>query len=108
MPMTHFTGLRIYLLGPLRIECDGTPLHLPRRKVESLLAYLLLHPEPHSRDQLATLLWGDSSDEQARHSLRTALATLRKALHPDLLLADREQVQLNPELPLWVDLTELL
>lgn len=105
--MIQTMGLRIYLLGPLRLERDGKALHLPRRKVESLLAYLLLHPERHPRDQLATLLWGDSSDEQARHSLRTALATLRKELAPDLLLADRDFVQLNPDFPCWVDLHEL-
>jgi predicted ATPase/DNA-binding SARP family transcriptional activator len=105
--MIQTTGLRIYLLGPLRLEREGKALHLPRRKVESLLAYLLLHPERHPRDQLATLLWGDSSDEQARHSLRTALATLRKELAPDLLLADRDFVQLNPDFPCWVDLRDL-
>lgn len=101
-------GLRIYLLGPLRIERDGAPLVLPRRKVELLLAYLLLHPEPQTRDHLATLFWGDSSDAQARHSLRTALATVRKAIAADLLLTDREQVQRNPDFPCWVDLHDLL
>lgn len=73
-PSVQSHGLRVYLLGPLRIERDGVRIHLPRRKVESLLAYLLLHPEQHGRDHLATLFWGDSADAQARHSLRTALA----------------------------------
>ena len=102
------TGLRIYLLGPMRIERDGAPLVLPRRKVELLLAYLLLHPEPQTRDHLATLFWGDSSDVQARHSLRTALATVRKEIAADLLLTNREQVQRNPNFPCWVDLHDLL
>lgn len=102
------TRLRVYLLGPLRIERDGAPLGLPRRKVELLLAYLLLHPEPQTRDHLATLFWGDSSDAQARHSLRTALATVRKEIAADLLLTDREQVQRNPHFPCWVDLHTLL
>src|SRR5262245_12046266 len=93
--MTQESGLCIYLLGPLRIERDSNPIHLPRRKVESLLAYLILHPEAHTRDQLATLFWGDSTDAQARHSLRTALATIRQELSPELLYTDREQVQLN-------------
>lgn len=100
--------MRIYLLGPLRIELAGQAIRLPRRKVGSLLAYLLLHPEPHSRDLLATLLWGDSSDAQARHSLRTALATLRKTIDPALLITKQDQVQINPGFPLWVDLHALL
>src|SRR2546430_4543129 len=33
-----------------------------------------------ARDKLAALLWGDASDERARHSLRQALVTLRQAL----------------------------
>ena len=102
------TGLCIYVLGPLRIEWDNRPIHLPRRKVESLLAYLLLHPQPHTRDQLATLLWPDTTDAQARHSLRTALATIRQLLTPELLLTDREHVQWNTNFPLWVDLYHLL
>lgn len=101
-------ALRFYLLGPLRIERGGQPIRLPRRKVEALVAYLLLHPGPQTRDYLATLFWGDSSDAQARHSLRTALATVRKEIAPDLLLADRDHVQLNPDRPCWVDLWALL
>lgn len=101
-------NLRIHLLGTLQIICNGEPLHLPRRKVEALLAFLLLHPEAHSRDSLATLFWGDTSDEKARHSLRTGLATLRQHLGDDLLIANREQVQINPNFPIGVDLHELL
>ncbi len=107
-PITQATRLRVYLLGPMRIERDSAPIHLPRRKVESLLAYLLLHPEQQARDHLATLFWGDSSDAQARHSLRTALATVRKAVAPDLLHANRDHVQLNPAFPVWVDLHDAL
>ena len=64
--------LRVRLLGALALERDGQPLRLPRHKVESLLAYLLLHPQSHTREKLATLCWGDVPDAQARHSLRTA------------------------------------
>lgn len=102
------TELRVYLFGSMRIERDNVKIRLPRRKVESLLAYLFLHPEQHVRDHLATLFWGDSSDAEARHSLRTALATVRQQVSPDLLLTDRDHVQLNPDFALWVDLRQLL
>jgi predicted ATPase/DNA-binding SARP family transcriptional activator len=97
---------RLYLLGAFRLEIGKQPIRLPTRKVESLLAFLALSPQPHTREKLAALLWGDFTDEQARHSLRTALATLRKELRGDTLLADRETVQLNPDCPLWVDARE--
>ncbi len=95
--------LRVYLLGSFRLERQGRSIHLPTRKAESLCAYLALHPEPHPREKLAALLWGGSTDAQARHSLRTALASLRRALGEDVLLADRETVQINPDFPVWVD-----
>ncbi|MDP2975169.1 MAG: hypothetical protein Q8N45_03035 [Anaerolineales bacterium] len=72
----------------------------------SRFAYLALHTEQHPREKLAALLWGDSTDEQARHSLRTALAILRKHLGDDVILADRETVQLNPDFPRWIDARE--
>ena len=108
LPRQPAQSLRVYLLGPLRIEQDATPITFPRRKVESLFAYLLLHPEQQTRDSLATRFWGDTADDKARHSLRTALATLRQQLGDSLLIADREHVQINPDFALWVDLRELL
>lgn len=97
---------RFYLFGVFRIESERGPIRLPRRKVEALLVYLLLHPEKHPRDKLATLLWGDFPDAEARHSLRTALTTLRTSLDPNLLLTDRETIRLNPNYPVWVDVLE--
>ncbi len=94
--------IRLRLLGAFHLEKQSAPVHLSTRKVEALLAFLALHPEPQAREKLAALFWGDSLDEQARRSLRTALANLRKELG-DILLADRETVQLAPEAPLWVD-----
>lgn len=89
--------IRLLLLGPLRVEREGQPARLATRKIESLLAFLVLHPESHSREKLAALLWGDVSDEQARGSLRKALTLLRAALGNELVLADRATVQLNPD-----------
>lgn len=69
--------LRARLFGVLRLERDGGQVHLPA-KVGSLLAYLILHPGPQPREKMTALLWGDVPDEQARHSLRTALNHIRK------------------------------
>ena len=96
--------IRLYLLGSFRLERDSRAINLPTRKVESLLAYLALFPKPHSREHLAALLWGDSTDAQARHSLRTALAAIRKELGEEILITDRESVQL---VPIWVDANEI-
>jgi DNA-binding SARP family transcriptional activator len=72
------------LLGGFEARlASGTPLRLPTRKVEALLAYLAFQPDHRcSRAQLAPLLWGDAPDTRARQSLRQSLATLRVALGP--------------------------
>lgn len=106
IPTKDVTQIRIYLLGRFQIERETKPIQLSTRKNESLLAYLLLNPESHAREKIAALFWGDSSDTEARNSLRNALAVLNKKLEPDLLLTDRQSLQINPETPVWVDVLE--
>ncbi len=59
-----------------------------------MLAYLALEPGPHSREELAGLLWGESSETEARASLRQALKHLRTNLGP-VILSDRTAVELT-------------
>ena len=98
--------LRVYLLGTFHIKFDTQPIHLPTRKTEALISYLVLHPNVHAREKLAALFWGDSSDEKARGSLRKALNLLRKHIARDIVVADREGIQLNPSSAVWVDAIE--
>jgi predicted ATPase/DNA-binding SARP family transcriptional activator len=76
--------LEIHLLGEFRLvsaDAPVSPIHSPR--VQALLAYLVLHrATPQPRQQLAFLLWPDTSDAQARTNLRQLLHTLKQAL-PD-------------------------
>src|SRR5882762_1901377 len=59
----------------------GSPLVLSTRKARALLAYLALPlGRAHPREKLATLLWGDMPDAQARGNLRHALSRIRTAL----------------------------
>jgi predicted ATPase/DNA-binding SARP family transcriptional activator len=101
-------NLQVYLLGSREVRRGSSVLPpFPTQKTTSLLAYLLLQRHhSHSREKLAALYWGDVSDEQARHSLRTALAALRRELGSDLFLTPRESVQVNPDLSIWVDALE--
>lgn len=73
--------LQLVLLGGFQARSPtGAAVAIPVKKAKALLAYLALHPgQSHPRDKLAALLWEDSSDAQARHSLRQALVCLRQA-----------------------------
>ena len=97
--------LNAFSFGHPEFRLNGKILSLPlTRKTVSLLAFLLLHlHRTHSREKLAALFWGGVSDQKARHSLRTALKSLRKEIKADLFITDRETVQINPDIPIWVD-----
>ena len=94
--------VRLALFGGFEARlASGAALSLPTKKARALLAYLAVRPgQPHPRDKLATLLWGDRGDLQARTSLRQSLATLRKTLAaaaPSSLLLEGSNVTLDPE-----------
>ncbi len=100
--------LVIYLFGRPEFRLDDMPLPpLATSKTQSLLAYLILHrQQPRSRDELATLFWGDRDEVRARHSLATALWRIRRLLGEDYLLADATSVQFNPAGSFWLDIAE--
>jgi len=92
-------SIRLQLLGGFQLYGDdGTPIAIKVRKAKALLAYLALHlGQAQPRDKLAGLLWEESDDTRARHSLRQVLADLRRALpesDPPLLLAGDDQITL--------------
>ncbi|HTP09580.1 MAG TPA: AAA family ATPase [Anaerolineae bacterium] len=72
--------LTIRLLGVPEAQVAGSPLTLNNQKARALLYYLAATGQPHTRDHLATLLWSESADRDARHSLRSDLYRLRQAL----------------------------
>jgi len=89
--------LALYLLGPPRVELDGEPVQIPRRKMVALLAYLAVTGHNHSRDSLATLLWPEYDQSSARAYLRRILSMLNRTLGEGWLAIDRETAGLNPE-----------
>jgi DNA-binding SARP family transcriptional activator len=94
-------GVRLTLLGGFDARVgEGPPLAIASRKSRALLVYLAVAgPRAHSRDTLATLLWGDVPEDQSRQSLRKALWELRHAMAaaPTALSTDSEKVTLTPE-----------
>lgn len=71
-------ALSLTVLGGFTAFLGPSPLPLPK-KTQALVAYLALESKSvHSRTDLATLLWGDTGDEQAMQSLRKALSVFRQ------------------------------
>ena len=88
---------RLSVTGP-----DGAEIPVSGAKTQGLVAYLALNTEmPPSRDRLMALFWGDRFTDQARQSLRQAIAKLRKtfeAAGPDAIVTEHDRVGLNPKL----------
>src|SRR5258708_4597470 len=85
------------LLGRFELSGPEGPVELPNKKLAGLLAYLACTaPLPQPRQKLATLLWGSHFEAQAQQNLRQALFRLRRALAPDALMSDGDDVWLAP------------
>src|SRR5947209_4977755 len=87
--------LALFLLGPPRIERDGVLINVDTRKAIALLAYLTVTHQRHSRDVLASLLWPEYDQTNARGALRRTLSTLNKALAGNWLDIERDTISLD-------------
>ncbi|MBI1299465.1 tetratricopeptide repeat protein [bacterium] len=74
--------IRIQLIGAFQLWLGDQPVsEITSPKIQALLAYLAVESKRvHSRDQLATLLWPDLSQQKARQNLRQSLSRLQKAI----------------------------
>ena len=103
-------GLRFRLFGKFTALHDaGLLTGLEASKDQELLSYLLIHRDrPHSREALASMLWGETSTEKSKKYLRQALWHLHAALNSDaeVLLVDHDWLSLNPCSSLWTDVSD--
>jgi ABC-type oligopeptide transport system substrate-binding subunit/DNA-binding SARP family transcriptional activator len=109
--MTMTQILHIRLLGEFSLTRNDerlTTVNTPR--LQSLLAYLVLHRDtPQARQHLAFLLWPDSSESQARTNLRNLIHQLRQALpQADVFLcAENTTIQWRADAPCTLDVADL-
>ena len=89
----------LYVLGGFDLrDTDGQPIELKARKSRLLLAYLAVPSgQVRSREQLASLLWSDRQEEQARGSLRTALSGIRRAIGDEAIIVEQDTVKIRSE-----------
>ena len=107
--------IKICLFGKFSIIVnDKLNNKIESRKAEELLGFLLLNrDQPHSRERLADLLWGETSQDQVNSYLRKALWQLQSTLENlgmsemGLLRVDGDYLQVNPQFKLWLDVAIL-
>lgn len=86
-------AVAISVLGPLRIENGGSGRPKLRASAGELIAYLVLHPEGASRDQLLDALWPGDNPRRSEQRLWQSTSQARK-LVGDGLSRDRDHYQL--------------
>lgn len=89
--------MKFGLFGGFRArQTNGEPVTLSSKKAQALIAYLVVESNrPHSREMLASLLWGNTGEERARHNLRQSLSRIRQTFGA-ILVADKNCVSLDP------------
>lgn len=111
-PARNPSSLNIRLLGRFQLQYQEKALNRSNTsRLQSLLAYLVLHRDtPVSRQQMAFLFWPDSSEAQARTNLRKLLHMLRAALPnaDQYLYIDQHTVQWQPSARFTLDVDEFL
>src|SRR5260221_4527663 len=98
--------LQIHLFGAPLIKVDHVPVETGRPRAIALLAYLAVTNRPDTRDALATLLWSDYTEVNARAALRGVLNSLKAALGDTWLQSEREMIALRQDEYSWVDVSE--
>jgi DNA-binding SARP family transcriptional activator len=98
--------LELRTLGAVCLTAGGEPVLPNRRRELALLAWVLRRaPQRVRREDAAALLWADRPVRRARHSLRQALLTIRRAAG-DVLVSDAACIAVGRR-AIRLDLAEL-
>ena len=115
-------GLRVYALGPLRVEREGAPMtrwggeKAGSRQAEAMFAFLFDRGERGvAKDEMLELVWPDVDLERADLAFHRTLGGLRGVLEPSRPARDRgeaivfhhERYHLNPVLVVGSDVADL-
>ena len=99
--------LKLALLGRLQLNWDEQPMRqLVSAKAQALLCYLAVTGQPHSRQALAGLLWGELPEGDARRNLRGVVMKLRQVVSPCLTISN-QTLGFDRGCPYWLDVETL-
>jgi predicted ATPase/DNA-binding SARP family transcriptional activator len=107
--------LEIYLPGQFKLKANDILIELPSRPAQSLFAYLVLNAGATlRREKLASMLWCDSAESNARGYLRQALWRIRKSLESasicweEYLRISEISVTFERQSGYWLDVDQFL
>ena len=104
--------LSVHMFGKFCVRRGEKPVNgLDACKLQELFSYILVFREsPHSREELAALLWGDSSTAQSKKYLRQALWQIQSVLgsradegRDRVFNVEADLVSFNAHSEIWLD-----
>ena len=99
--------LKLALLGRTQLSWNDKPVSgLVSAKAQALLCYLAVTGQPHSRQALAGLLWGELPEEDARRNLRGVVMKLRQFVAPYLTITN-QTLAFDRASSYWLDVERL-
>lgn len=102
------TRLSCSLLGTPIISVDQTEVTPSYAKIGALLYYLILRGEA-SREEVATLLWGNKNSEKARKNLRNTIYQTNRELGIEAIISpNRSMLAMNPDIDTSCDVQSFL
>ena len=79
----HVPTLELFLLGGFELRCGHETVPINSGRIRSLLAWMALYPDqPQPRPRVASLLWPESREGQARTNLRNLIHQLAIPARP--------------------------
>ena len=102
--------LRVLALGALQVFVDDRLLDATAwgsARPRELLAYLLLHPEGRTKEQVGLAFWPDASTAQLRNNFHVTLHRLRKALgSAEWIALDGDRYRVDPAIVAEFDVAD--
>jgi DNA-binding SARP family transcriptional activator len=104
--------LSVHMFGKFCVRQSEKPVNgLDACKLQELFSYILVFREsPHSREELAALLWGDSSTAQSKKYLRQALWQIQSVLSSRadegrrrVFNVEADWISFNAHSEIWLD-----
>lgn len=106
MNVNHLPKLEMYLLGAPQIRANGiASMERVSTKAQALLYYLAMTGRTHARVALASLLWSEHGEGEARRNLRKVIQQLRAHFDPYLAI-DHQTLGFSAMQAYWTDAGE--
>lgn len=98
----------VKLFGYPEIKYNNQVLLFSFSKVNALLYYLLVNKKS-TRDEVASLLWPEKSEQSSKKNLRNAIYQVNKAVQGELIFAQNNKtLEINPAYKIESDLDQFL